>query len=208
VTIRRLPLILALLALALFAVGCGAEESGEEGEAAAPPPPPATETYRNDEEGFSIDLPEEWTYVEPGGEPQGEGQDLRAPEGSLVYAESPEAIDAPPDEITGETLTIGRADEPPDFEVERWVKENERALETTYPTIENLYSRIVALPPGDAAEFTFEVPIEEADARVGVRQYVVPGENQLFVLTFQTSADQFAGKTEDFRRIADTFKLD
>jgi hypothetical protein len=209
VTLRRLPLLLALLALALFAAGCGADESGEEGEAAAaPPPPPPMETYRNDEEGFSIDLPDEWTYVEPGGEPQGESQDLRAPEGSLVYAASPEAADAPADEISGETLTIARTAMPANFELESWTKENERAIETTFPDVEDLYSRIVALPPGEAAEFTFKVPSDEARGIVGVRNYVVPREDELFVLTFQTTAEELDGKTEEFERIADTFKLD
>ena len=198
--------LLALLALTLPAAGCGAEEPGEE-EAA--PPPPETQSYRNDEEGFSLDLPADWEVVEGGEQGEGDLEGVSVPPESELLALSPEAVSGLAEQEPAPILTVSIFEAPDDAEVEEWKEEATRVLEETNPDIENLSDRIVSLPPGEALELTFERPAPEDDAAsIGLRQYVLRSDGKQYVLTFQTNAETLESDAEDFEAIADSFKLD
>ena len=205
-TFRRfIPILLALLMLAVAAAGCGAEEPAE--EEAAPPPPPETQSYRNDEEGFSLDLPADWEVLERGERGEGDLEGISVPEGTELLALSPEAVTGITEEEPAPLLTVNVDEAPDDEKLEEWTEATVDAVTQQNPNLEDVRDRIVSLPPGDGLELTF-VAEGDRDTTVGVRQYVVRTDGKQYVLTFQTNGETLESDSEEFERIADSLKVD
>lgn len=208
-TTRALTLAALLLAaLALLAAGCGGGDESEEGGGDSAP---EMQTYRDDDQGFSIDLPADWALIEAGHADDGDAQDPRieniaAPADSEVFALSPEAVEGLEDRRPAPVLTVTVVEAPGDVELDEWTEATRRSVEEDQGA-QNLRDRIVSLPPGDALELTFEAT-GGGDVELGIRQYILRAEERQYVLTFQTDAETLESHSEDFETIADTFKVD
>lgn len=198
-------LLIVFLALGLLVTGCTVEEAEEKPSAAGPD----LMTYRDEDKGFSIEVPKSWGVVQPGEKPPEGLEAISLPENARLVALSPERADSVE---AGELAALAPAlvvqvnPTARELDFEEFERATTQAVRASADE-ETFESQVVALPPGEAVEYTYE-RAAEGGVRSGVRQYALLVDGKQYVLSFQTEADRLHGDTDLFEQIADTFKVD
>jgi hypothetical protein len=195
---RRFSLLL-LLSIIVATVAAGCSGDGDDGSPSPPSAPVASPTasptaategfltYRNEEEGFTIEYPEEWTSKE------GEF-------GTLVFFAEPP--------VTGFAANVNVVSEdiPASTTLAQYSDVTEEQLENFVTNLHDFESRPIEVGGRAATEFTYLGT--QGNFELRWVQNLVVTEGRAFVITFTAEEDRFAEVEPTGRSILASFRLD